>query len=190
MRSTIVSAALIVSCWGCVGPDLVGVSPYVTELDEARRAIDHGRLPPGRRLPVAEWRTTLTRVENRVASAAVETCHLTQALNCDRARQRAAIVRDDTINAWVDQELRIGVHSGLLANAGTDEEIAAVLAHEYGHIFAGHFEQKARNAGTGALIGMIAGALLVGTGYGDVRSGLSITNGDNEHRRSRVQPTV
>ena len=149
---------------GCVGVGLTGVQPYVTEVDEAQNYISSGLLPSARRLPAAEWQETLRRIENRIALAAIKTCQKVQGVNCGKARLPAAIVEDDSINAWVDQNHRIGVHSGLLANAGSDEEIAAVLAHEYGHIFAGHFDRKATNMGAGLLVGAIAGVWLASAG--------------------------
>lgn len=161
---------------GCVGAGLTGVQPYVTEVDEARNYINSGVLPSSRRLPPDEWEKTLRRIENRIAPAAVIVCSRAHGIRCSKALQKAAIVRDDSINAWVDQNHRIGVHSGLLANAGSDEEIAAVLAHEYGHIFAGHFDRKATNAGAGALIGMLAGVLLVSSGYGDANTMVDVVD--------------
>ena len=152
---------------GCVGPGLQGVQPYVTELDEARVAINQGALPSPRYLEAAKWPSTLRRVEDRIGDAAVSMCARAGGVNCHRVRQRAAIIRDQSINAWVDQDLRIGVHSGLLTHAGSDEEIAAVLAHEYGHIFAGHFDRSATNTGVGAIAGLIAGIAMVSSGYGD-----------------------
>lgn len=167
---------LICGSAGCVGAGLTGVPPYVTEIDEARDYINSGLLPSPRRLPPAEWEETLRRIEHRIAMAAVEVCGRAHGTRCRTALQSAAIVQDDSINAWVDQNHRIGVHSGLLANAGSDEEIAAVLAHEYGHIFAGHFDRKATNAGAGALVGMLAGAWLVSSGYGDAHTAVSVVD--------------
>ena len=118
----------------------------------------------------------MRRTENRITQAAVKVCARAQGTHCHKALQKAAVVRDDSINAWVDENHRIGVHSGLLASAGSDEEIAAVLAHEYGHIFAGHFDRKATNTGAGALIGMLAGVWVLSTGHGDANTAASVVD--------------
>lgn len=103
---------------GWVGPGLQGVHPYVTELDEARVAINQGALPSPRYLEASKWPSTLRRVEDGIGDAAISICARAGGVNCQRVRQRAAIIRNQNINAWVDQDLRIGVHSGLQAGRG------------------------------------------------------------------------
>ena len=52
----------------------------------------------------------------------------------------------------------------MLTYASSDEEIAAVIAHEYGHIFAGHIERSEENAGLGVLTGLLGGLAVVAAG--------------------------
>lgn len=58
------------------------------------------------------------------------------------------IVQDPTINAFAAPGGYIGVHSGLIENAHTESELAAVMAHEIAHITQHHlarsFEQRSR----------------------------------------------
>jgi predicted Zn-dependent protease len=58
------------------------------------------------------------------------------------------IVQDPIINAFAAPGGYIGVHSGLIENAHTESELAAVLAHEIAHITQHHlaraFEQRSR----------------------------------------------
>ncbi|MEZ5834030.1 MAG: M48 family metallopeptidase, partial [Dongiaceae bacterium] len=62
-------------------------------------------------------------------------------------------VADDEVNAFTDKDGQIYLHRGLLEYLGTDEEIAAVMAHEMGHQIANHVEEKRRSILLGALIG-------------------------------------
>ena len=48
------------------------------------------------------------------------------------------VVNDDTINAFVAGGQTIFVHSGLITNAKSIDEVAFVLSHETGHIVGGH----------------------------------------------------
>ena len=52
------------------------------------------------------------------------------------------IIIDPNYNAFVAGEQIIYVHSGLLLNAKSAEEIVGVLAHEIGHLKAGHVPRR------------------------------------------------
>ena len=148
---------------GCAKPGLRGVKPWVSEVEEADRSIDRHRLNPSRNLPQIEWKPTLDRVSRRLTPAARSTCLAVSASNCDKTGNPVGIVNDPTINAFVDKQHHITVHAGLLAQAASDEEIAAVLAHEYGHIFARHIEKQQQNAALGLLAGGVGALVLAGT---------------------------
>ena len=123
---------------GClaVPVGLRGVPPNWGELFDAHKAIVNYPVPQSRLLKEEEWRPTLDRVLALIGPSAKETCYLVGADHCEPVGQQVYIVEDPTVNAYVDQSNVITVHSGLLHYAASDEEIAAVLAHEYGHIFA------------------------------------------------------
>ena len=59
------------------------------------------------------------------------------------------LINDGSINAFVAGGQAIYVHSGLLGAADTANEVQGVLAHELGHITAGHavrFEERTKAA--------------------------------------------
>jgi predicted Zn-dependent protease len=48
------------------------------------------------------------------------------------------VLDDDTVNAWALPSGKIGVNKGLLRYVASDDELAAVLAHEMGHVEGSH----------------------------------------------------
>ena len=159
--------ALMVLLSGCaVGPGLKGVTPYQTEFSAAQSAIGNHSLPRSRYLSAREWRPTVDRVVNRIGPAARELCRAVGAMHCGAIGGHIEIVEDSSINAFVDNQYRIGLHTGLLIHASSDEEIAAVIAHEYGHVFANHFEKQAANAGSGSIWGGLVGLAILAASDG------------------------
>ena len=69
------------------------------------------------------------------------------------------LVNDPAINAFVTPENLVFIHSGLVRQAKSASELQGVLAHELGHLAAGHLQQKQAQAGQ-ALLPMLAGAAL------------------------------
>lgn len=63
---------------------------------------------------------------------------LTKAANANGYDFKFFVVRDPTINAFALPGGYIGVHTGLLAAAQSESELASVLAHEIGHITQRH----------------------------------------------------
>ena len=169
--------AFVVLLSGCaVGPGLKGVAPYQTEFIDAQSAIGSNNLPRSRYLPARDWRPTVDRIVSRIGPAARETCRAVGAMHCGSIGGPIAIIEDSSINAYVDNQYRIGLHTGLLMHASSDEEIAAVIAHEYGHVFANHFEKQAANAGSGSLWGGLVGlaVLAASDGYIDADTATDI----------------
>lgn len=146
---------------------LQGVSPHRSELIFAQQVMNYDSVPVPRYLERSEWRSTLDRIIERIGPAARETCYSIGADHCEKIAERVHIVDDPSINAYVDSNNVVSVHSGLLHLAASDEEIAAVLAHEYGHVFADHIAKKYHNVGVGLL-----GALVISFlgEYGDADS--------------------
>ena len=73
------------------------------------------------------------------------------------------LINDPRINAFVAGGQRIFIHTGLLTQAKTPNEVIGVLAHETGHIAGGHLtrlgiqvERASASAIIGTLIGMAA----------------------------------
>jgi predicted Zn-dependent protease len=66
------------------------------------------------------------------------------------------VFEDDTANAFALPGGKIGVHTGLLEVAKTQDQLAAVLGHEVSHVLAGHSNERvsaefAAQAGMAAL---------------------------------------
>jgi predicted Zn-dependent protease len=71
-------------------------------------------------------------------------------------------VRDKSINAFALPGGFIGIHTGLLAAAGNESELATVMGHEIGHVTQRHIARmlaNQRQASMMALAGMVLGAL-------------------------------
>ena len=100
------------------------------------------------------------------------------------------IIIDSSYNAFVAGEMTVYIHSGLLLDAKSPEEILGVIAHELGHIKAGHVPRRdealrnASNAGT--LTTLAAIALAAGGAPSDAVVGVTI-GGKDRARRSMLQ---
>ena len=61
-------------------------------------------------------------------------------------RNNIFIVNDNSLNAFVSDGNYLFINTGTLINAGSEDEISGVLAHETGHIMGGHIlRQKLKN---------------------------------------------
>ncbi|MDX2142830.1 MAG: M48 family metalloprotease [Rhodospirillaceae bacterium] len=82
------------------------------------------------------------------------------------------MVADDSLNAFVTQGNQMYFHTGLLLAAKNSNEVIGVMAHETGHIVAGHavsFGEGMAQASTTALLATLLGvAAGVATGNPDV----------------------
>ena len=86
------------------------------------------------------------------------------------------IVKDDSLNAFVMNGQKIFIHSGLLIESESAEEIIGVIAHETGHIAGGHLSRR-RNALSNFSISnflsfALAGAATIATKRSDVGTAL------------------
>lgn len=80
---------------------------------------------------------------------------------------RFLVVDDREINAYVPAPNTIVVHAGLLSRLKTVEMIQAVIAHELGHITAGHLITRqigVRNSQSVAAIGMVIAGIAASRG--------------------------
>lgn len=95
------------------------------------------------------------------------------------------LINDSAINAFVTGGQRIFIHTGLLTEAATPNEVIGVLAHEAGHIAAGHLVRmrdeinRARvNSVIAAMLGAAAAAGGALAGDSDASSaGIAILSG-------------
>lgn len=89
------------------------------------------------------------------------------------------MVNDRSLNAFVVGGRRIFLHTGLLRELETPEELLAVIAHETGHIAGGHEARRAiniRNAQGPALLGVLAG-IAAGVAAGSPEVGVAAATG-------------
>lgn len=84
---------------------------------------------------------------------------LTEASDQPFRRYRFFVLRDNTINAFAMPGGYIGVHSGLILTAESESELAAVLAHEMGHVIHRHIAQLIDQQKTSNMV--MLGSMLV-----------------------------
>lgn len=119
-----------------------------------------------------------SEVENTLTGYAQQIFNVA-GLNPDNAK--VIIVNDDSINAFVAGGQTIFVHSGLITNAKSIDEVMFVLSHETGHIIGGHVvrgTEQMKSAQTTALISTVLGGLLAVAG-GRADAGLAVMMGVN-----------
>ncbi|MBK0397981.1 M48 family metalloprotease [Limibaculum sp. M0105] len=87
------------------------------------------------------------------------------------------IINDPSLNAFVAGGRNVFLHTGLLVQLGTPEELIGVIAHETGHIAGGHLTRRMinlRNAQGPALIGLLLGiAAAAAAGSGDAGAAIA-----------------
>lgn len=145
--------------------------PSAQDIARARVESRSYDLKPSRDMSRDELRATLNRVAVRVRPAAAAMCDrvvvaatfdpFVSAASCRDIRNTwPRLEYSDHINAYVDERNRMTFYSGLMEAAGSDDEIAAVMAHEYAHIIMGHVDKGLANQAIGTIAGALGGALL------------------------------
>jgi predicted Zn-dependent protease len=182
MRASHVACLAVASCLtvqGCGGTafDLPPVSDREALL--AAQEIDAN---PG--LPLfprgnAYYRETISRLERQLTARAAAICARAETEEC---RFTFHYVDDDEVNAFTDEDGQIYLHRGLLDYLESDEEIAAVMAHEMSHQIAGHVDEGTRSVLLGALIGgLLMGGAAAAAGAdqegADAAAGMGMTYG-------------
>ncbi|WP_379922874.1 M48 family metalloprotease [Erythrobacter sp. R86502] len=94
---------------------------------------------------------------------------LVEASELESRNVDVVLINDGSINAFVAGGQAIYVHSGLLGEAETAIEVQGVLAHELGHITAGHavrFDERTKQATNISILSLLlgVGAALAGAG--------------------------
>ncbi len=114
------------------------------------------------------------------------------AAGLDTSAVQVHIISDKRINAFVSNGMRIFIHTGLLMEAKTPNEVIGVLAHETGHITGGHLarqKEELENRTIEAIIGILAGiAIGVASGSGEAGVGAA-TLGQSIATRNLLQYT-
>ncbi|GLP84569.1 M48 family metalloprotease [Tritonibacter mobilis] len=124
--------------------------------DEAARLFAEARQsPPPKTLSRSAAEVRFARVEPRVMRAGRETClRLKTGVNCnvDIAIDREMDERNAYFTYQNGQPI-IRISLPLIQDTGSDDEVAFVLAHEYGHLIGRHVEKQQQQVLAGALIG-------------------------------------
>ena len=94
---------------------------------------------------------------------------LVEASELSPGNVEVVLINDGSVNAFVAGGQAIYVHSGLLGTADTANEVQGVLAHELGHITAGHavrFDERTKAANGISILSLLlgVGAALAGAG--------------------------
>ncbi|HNB26732.1 MAG TPA: M48 family metalloprotease [Alphaproteobacteria bacterium] len=155
-------AALLLA--GCAGADFKLPQFTAAEVDHAALVIEgsSASLPSNARSD-AENRAMVARVASRLGENLGPLCRQSDVSPC---WFDITYDQDDEVNAYAEGKNRIHVLRGLLRYLDSDEEVAAVVAHEIGHHLGNHIAEKQRNAGIGAVIGgLLMGAAMAASGY-------------------------
>jgi predicted Zn-dependent protease len=102
------------------------------------------------------------------------TAPLVEASELEPGNVELVLINDGSINAFVAGGQAIYVHSGLINAADTANEVQGVLAHELGHITAGHvirFEERTKAATGITLLSLLLGVGAALAGAGDAAMG-------------------
>jgi predicted Zn-dependent protease len=112
------------------------------------------------------------------------------AAGLDTSAVQVHIIEDKRINAFVSNGMQIFIHTGLLTEAKTPNELIGVIAHETGHIQGGHLaraKEEIENRTIEAIIGLLAG-VAVGVASGNAGAGMgTATLGQSIAQRDLLQ---
>ncbi|MFZ5790433.1 MAG: M48 family metalloprotease [Pseudomonadota bacterium] len=151
---------------GCAGAQFK--LPELTDAEINRAALtvagDASQLPVFAR-PRDEERALVYGAADRLEEAVPALCQYAKTRRC---YFDVAYVVEDTANAQADENNRIEMFSGLIKYLATEDEVAAVIGHEMGHVIAEHVEESQQNATIGAILGglLMGGALAASSAGG------------------------
>ena len=100
---------------------------------------------------------------------------LIEASELEPGNVELVLINDGSINAFVAGGQAIYVHTGLLGEAETANEVQGVLAHELGHITAGHvvrFGERTKAANGISILSLLLGVGAALAGAGDAAMGI------------------
>jgi predicted Zn-dependent protease len=165
MRSKRLGAlALLLLLAGCAGADFKLPQFTAAEVDRAALVIDDSAAGvPSNARSDAENRALVSRVGNRLGDSLGPLCRQSEIEPC---WFDIAYDTDDEVNAYAEGSNRIHVLRGLMRYLDSEDEVAAVVAHEIGHHLGDHIAEKQDNAAIGALLGaLLMGAAIGASGY-------------------------
>ena len=163
----VVLSALLLLVSGCAGTKLVSPRPSLQDQAEVSARL-RTLLDPSRHTTRSEMKKVVQRVDDRIRAAAIRVCQRTfnDPHNCPtRLNSRSLQVLSEVslVNAYVGLNYDLTILGGLVAAVGSDDELAAVLGHEYAHALMGHVHKSLQNSALVALVGFAAGATIGAT---------------------------
>lgn len=155
-RREVAAALLLIGLPGCTGADFALPQVSDAEVSQASLTVSSapGNLPKFHRSDDEYWRM-LQRVAARLTASAPPLCQHAKVENCTISIKYSP---EDTVNAYADGENSVTVHRGLLELLQTEDEVAAVVGHEFGHHLGEHLEERRNNAIIGAVLGGLLAA--------------------------------
>ena len=155
-RRILFGIAATLALAGCSGADFV--LPDLSDADVYRASLTVGSapldLPRYLRTDTAS-RELLQRIAGRLQASAPALCQHAKVETC---RINVTYSRDGEVNAYASGINSVVVQRGLLELLQSEDEVAAVVAHEFGHHLGRHIEEKKRNAAIGAVLAGLAAA--------------------------------
>ena len=121
-------------------------------------------------LPGPAWAQSILRDAETEAFFREISRPLIDAAGLDPRSVQFVLVGDPSINAFVTGGQNVFIHSGLITAADNVNELQGVIAHELGHIAAGHnvrFGEGAGPASKISLLSLVGAALAVAAGAGE-----------------------
>lgn len=91
------------------------------------------------------------------------TDRLLVSMNEDPKAWQIEVFKDETPNAFALPGRKMGIHTGMISLAKNQDQLAAVIGHEIGHVMAQHSNERVSQA-TLAQTGLQIGAIALGTG--------------------------
>ncbi|MCE7887349.1 MAG: hypothetical protein DYH13_07600 [Alphaproteobacteria bacterium PRO2] len=107
----------------------------------------------------SKYEKMLAAIHNRLVENAQPLCDHAGYISC---LFQISYSGGNEMNAYASEDYKITVYRGLLQYLESDDEIAAVVAHEMGHHLAHHNKEKQENIATGAAVTGLLAAVLVG----------------------------
>lgn len=161
---TLLAGASLPAITAC-DPATVGQA-FVTE-DEVERM----GLETWERIKADEERSG-NRAHHRQARAIAN--RILEAIGEDPASWEVEVFKGDQANAFALPGKKIGIYDGMFDMAESEDQLAAVIGHEIGHVQAEHSQERvARQLGTQAGLQLVSAALQVGDiGYANQIAGL------------------
>jgi Zn-dependent protease with chaperone function len=157
LRSAAAAVLLTSPTTGC-GPQFEAPRVNPTELEAARQVMAAAASASGGPRSAKDAALLLTAVSQRLAAAAQPLCTAYLSRSCEL---RVSLDPSETPRAAMIGQGQVTVTLGMMRQLDGEEEVAAVVGHEYGHHVAGHIERRrARGLAAGTAASTLLGAVV------------------------------